>query len=122
MKLFNSLAIIALVVAVAFWWAKKPQWSGPGIAIGGFHDRSGGAAAELAADMPHGFRGDIEGLRALAVLTVLFYHGRLGPFHGGYIGVDVFFVLSGFLITSLLMKDLLLHGASSMPRFWARRG
>ena len=119
--MFNSLAIIALVVALVFWWVKKPQWSHAEVSRIGSDDRSHAAATELAADMPHGFRGDIEGLRALAVLTVLLYHGNLGPFHGGYIGVDVFFVLSGFLITSLLMKDLLLHGAGSLPRFWARR-
>lgn len=122
MKLFNSLAIIALVLAAAFWWAKKPHWAHAEVGLESrFDEATSEANAALAADMPHGFRGDIEGLRALAVLTVLLYHANLGPFHGGYIGVDVFFVLSGFLITSLLMKDLLLHGAASLPRFWARR-
>jgi peptidoglycan/LPS O-acetylase OafA/YrhL len=115
------LAIIALVLALAVWLAKKPQWSHDEVPGDAFGDRSQSGSVELASDMPHGFRGDIEGLRALAVLTVLLYHGNLGPFHGGYVGVDVFFVLSGFLITSLLMKDLLLHGAPSLPRFWARR-
>jgi peptidoglycan/LPS O-acetylase OafA/YrhL len=67
------------------------------------------------------FRGDIEGLRAVAVLSVLAYHAKLGPFHGGYIGVDVFFVISGYLITSLLMRDLLASGAKALPGFWARR-
>ena len=67
------------------------------------------------------FRGDIEGLRAIAVIAVLAYHAKLGPFHGGYIGVDVFFVISGFLITSLLMRDLGASGATALPTFWARR-
>ena len=67
------------------------------------------------------FRGDIEGLRAIAVLGVLAYHAKLGPFHGGYIGVDVFFVISGYLITSLLLRDLLLSGPRALPGFWARR-
>ena len=48
------------------------------------------------------FRGDIQGLRALAVLAVVFYHAHVGFLGGGYIGVDVFFVISGFLITDLL--------------------
>ncbi len=68
-----------------------------------------------------GFRRDIEGLRALAVLLVLAYHADIGPFSGGYIGVDVFFVLSGFLITSLLVRELGVTGGLSLRRFWARR-
>jgi peptidoglycan/LPS O-acetylase OafA/YrhL len=55
------------------------------------------------------------------VIAVLAYHARLGPFHGGYIGVDVFFVISGYLITSLLMRDLSASGARALPTFWARR-
>ncbi len=76
---------------------------------------------QLAADMPIGFRRDIEGLRAIAVVVVLLYHAHLGPTSGGFLGVDVFFVVSGYLITSLLMKDLLLRGARALPRFWGRR-
>ncbi|MEO8267521.1 MAG: acyltransferase family protein [Ilumatobacteraceae bacterium] len=67
------------------------------------------------------FRGDIEGLRAIAVLAVLAYHAHLGPSHGGYIGVDVFFVISGYLITSLLLRDLSASGSKALPTFWARR-
>lgn len=65
------------------------------------------------------FRPDVEGLRALAVLLVLFYHARLG-FTGGFVGVDVFFVVSGFLITSLLLDESS-KGSVSLARFWARR-
>jgi peptidoglycan/LPS O-acetylase OafA/YrhL len=75
----------------------------------------------LADSMPTGFRPDIEGLRALAVVSVLLYHAHLGPTGGGFLGVDVFFVLSGYLITALLMKDLLANGARGLPNFWARR-
>ena len=76
---------------------------------------------EFADDLPTGFRADIEGLRAVAVIVVLLYHAHLGPFRGGFLGVDVFFVVSGYLITSLLMKDLLVRGARALPTFWARR-
>ena len=67
----------------------------------------------------HAFRPDIEGLRALAVLLVLVYHTGLG-FHGGFIGVDVFLVVSGFLITSLLLREAE-SGRISLAAFWGRR-
>ena len=67
------------------------------------------------------FRLDIEGLRALAVVLVLAYHAELGPFQGGFVGVDVFFVVSGFLITSLLLDELQAFGFITLRRFWARR-
>jgi peptidoglycan/LPS O-acetylase OafA/YrhL len=51
-------------------------------------------------------RKDIQFLRGLAVLLVLFYHGKITPFSGGYLGVDVFFVISGFLITTLIKKAI----------------
>ncbi|GAB6898339.1 acyltransferase family protein [Kineosporia succinea] len=65
-------------------------------------------------------RNDIQGLRAVAVLTVLLYHTGLGP-EGGFIGVDVFFVLSGFLITGLLVREHDRNGRISLPQFWSRR-
>lgn len=67
------------------------------------------------------FRGDIEGLRAIAVVIVVLFHARLGPFEGGFIGVDVFFVVSGFLITSLLLREAEADGKISLAAFWARR-
>ncbi|MBZ5741007.1 acyltransferase family protein [Nocardioides mangrovi] len=67
------------------------------------------------------FRGDVQGLRALAVLLVAVDHADVGPFHGGYVGVDVFFVISGFLITGLLLKDHDRHGRISLRDFYARR-
>lgn len=63
---------------------------------------------------------DIEGLRALAIVLVLLYHAGL-PVTGGFVGVDVFFVLSGFLITGLLVRELEQTGRISLSRFWARR-
>lgn len=65
------------------------------------------------------YRADIDGLRAVAVLGVVFFHAGLG-FPGGFAGVDVFFVISGFLITGLILKDLE-HGSFSMVDFWERR-
>ena len=55
------------------------------------------------------------------MLLVLLYHAHLPPFRGGFIGVDVFFVLSGFLITSLLLRELDRTGTVSLANFWARR-
>ena len=69
----------------------------------------------------HGFRPDIEGLRAVAVLAVVLYHGRLLGLHGGFIGVDVFFVVSGYLITRLILGELARTGRIALRVFWARR-
>ena len=55
------------------------------------------------------------------MLLVLVYHGQFGFLEGGFIGVDVFFVLSGFLITSLLLRELSTTGTVSLANFWARR-
>lgn len=52
------------------------------------------------------YRKDIDGLRALAVIPVLIYHAELGVFHGGFLGVDIFFVISGFLITAILLEEM----------------
>jgi peptidoglycan/LPS O-acetylase OafA/YrhL len=67
------------------------------------------------------FRPDLEGLRAVAVILVLLYHAKLPGFAGGYIGVDVFFVLSGFLITGVLYRELRSTQSLSISRFYARR-
>jgi peptidoglycan/LPS O-acetylase OafA/YrhL len=67
------------------------------------------------------FRPELEGLRAVAVGLVLLYHAGLPKFHGGYVGVDVFFVLSGFLITGLILRELRATGRIDLPQFYARR-
>jgi len=66
-------------------------------------------------------RGDIEGLRAVAVLLVVAYHAGITELSGGFIGVDVFFVISGFLITSLLLREVEDSDTVSLSQFWARR-
>jgi peptidoglycan/LPS O-acetylase OafA/YrhL len=67
------------------------------------------------------FRPDIQGLRAVAVLLVLAYHLWPGVVPGGYVGVDVFFVISGYLITGVLLADAQANGRIFVARFYARR-
>jgi peptidoglycan/LPS O-acetylase OafA/YrhL len=63
----------------------------------------------------------LDGLRGLAVAAVLLFHGQVGFLRGGHLGVTVFFTLSGFLITSLLLLERTRHGRVDLPRFWVRR-
>ncbi len=66
------------------------------------------------------YRADIDGLRAVAVLAVLFYHAKFAGFSGGYVGVDVFFVISGYLITGIIWQQL--HtDRFSIAHFYERR-
>ena len=66
------------------------------------------------------YRPDIDGLRAVAVLSVILFHAGLPYMQGGFVGVDVFFVISGFLITSLLIRELEAE-EFSLPKFYERR-
>jgi peptidoglycan/LPS O-acetylase OafA/YrhL len=63
----------------------------------------------------------VDGLRALSVLAVIGFHGELSQLSGGFLGVEVFFVVSGYLITSLLLLEQQDHGTISLPQFWLRR-
>lgn len=72
------------------------------------------------------YRPEVDGLRAISVLLVIFYHAQLSfngiqIVHGGFIGVDIFFVISGYLITSLLLKELLKDNNFSILEFYQRR-
>src|SRR3954470_2916531 len=67
------------------------------------------------------YRADIEGLRGIAVLLVVAFHCGVTGFSGGFIGVDVFFVLSGYLITGLLIAEVQKTSRISLLAFYARR-
>ena len=78
----------------------------------------------MAAGEPGGdarFRTDLQGLRAIAVILIVLYHAGVTGLAGGYIGVDVFFVLSGYLITGLLVRELGSSGRIGVSSFYARR-
>jgi peptidoglycan/LPS O-acetylase OafA/YrhL len=72
------------------------------------------------------YRPEIDGLRAIAVGAVILYHAQITilghqPFKGGFIGVDIFFVISGYLITFIILKELITTGSFSFKHFYERR-
>lgn len=67
------------------------------------------------------WRPDIQGLRAIAIASVVLYHANVPWVPGGFVGVDIFFVVSGFLITSQLLREVLPSGRLACGRFYARR-
>lgn len=82
---------------------------------------SRGSDAPGRARPPAGFRPDIEGLRALAVLAVLAFHAAVPGLAGGFVGVDVFLVVSGYLITGLLLREATTTGRIRLGEFFSRR-
>ncbi|MGQ4600255.1 SGNH hydrolase domain-containing protein [Nocardia sp. R6R-6] len=78
-------------------------------------DRFGGASPRA------GFRADIEGMRAVAVLAVVLFHAGVPGVGGGFVGVDVFFVISGFLITGMLYRQAAATGTVELVRFYGAR-
>ncbi|HEX5199153.1 MAG TPA: acyltransferase family protein [Actinoplanes sp.] len=68
-----------------------------------------------------GYSPALDGIRALAVTAVVLFHAGVGGLSGGFLGVDTFFVLSGFLITSLLLRERARSGRIRLRRFWVRR-
>ena len=66
------------------------------------------------------YRAEIDGLRALAVLPVIFFHAGFSLFSGGFVGVDIFFVISGYLITTIILTEIL-NDKFSLTNFYERR-
>jgi peptidoglycan/LPS O-acetylase OafA/YrhL len=80
---------------------------------------AGGRPALRGARLP--YLPGLDGLRAIAVIAVLLYHAELRWIPGGFLGVEVFFVISGYLITSLLLAEWRAHGRIDLKAFWLRR-
>ena len=83
----------------------------------------GSRSAQPTEETAHGFafQPGLEGMRGLAVLAVLVFHGGFSWASGGFLGVSTFFTLSGFLITTLLLSERARRGSIGLKRFWARR-
>lgn len=77
--------------------------------------------ADKQGDYRLGYRPDVEGLRAVAILLVVAAHAGVGLLQGGFVGVDVFYILSGYLITGLLVQESATTGRLGFARFYARR-
>jgi hypothetical protein len=80
---------------------------------------------EISSHKKRSYRPDIDGLRAVAVISVVCFHAHfkffgIEPFRGGYVGVDIFFVISGYLITGIILRELT-NGEFSLARFYERR-
>jgi hypothetical protein len=72
-------------------------------------------------DLSWSHRPELDGIRTIAVYLVVLFHGGLAAFSGGYIGVDLFFVLSGFLLTNVILADVDEHGTLRFGWFYGRR-
>lgn len=87
----------------------------------GGHNLTRPRDSSAVADARPAFRPDLEGLRGIAILLVVLFHAGVPWLRGGFVGVDVFFVLSGFFITTLLARELTETGEVDAARFYSRR-
>ncbi|HZY65973.1 MAG TPA: acyltransferase family protein [Rubrobacteraceae bacterium] len=102
---------------------KKSRWAGVWRIVGGLFRRVG--RSEMPTGRPGGttlsYLPGLDGMRALAVIAVLLYHAGLTWVPGGFLGVEVFFVISGYLITALLLAEWRQKGSIDLKAFWLRR-
>jgi len=91
----------------------------PVVTIEGRYQASGDEAGTAPEDRK--FRPDVQGLRGIAILLVVLFHAGISAFSGGYVGVDVFFVISGFVITGVLLRERSSSGRTSLLAFYGRR-
>jgi peptidoglycan/LPS O-acetylase OafA/YrhL len=121
-RIMPGRAGLSIISGAASYLRTVRSTFGRVVTPGGSTEAHGGSS-DAANPVPSkgGFRPDIEGLRAVAVGAVLLYHAGVPFAPGGYVGVDVFFVISGFLITGLLLRELESTGTVSLARFYSRR-
>ena len=98
----------------------QPSPSSTDTVPSGTSDDGVAARSPMAGPAPH-YRPQLDGLRAVAVYLVVAFHAGLASFSGGFVGVDVFFVLSGYLVTQLLLRDLAASARIDLRRFYSRR-
>ncbi len=108
-------AVLGAALFATFGRGRSPAGATPG----GHDEEAGLPSAPDRSGLP--YIAAIDGLRALAVIAVVLYHLGLGWAAGGFLGVDVFFVISGYLITSLLISERRRRGTVGLADFWRRR-
>ena len=124
-SLYTCHSISMLLI---WWYGGLPHWGLPWYVLGvaayavipWITERLQLATPLTATPPPHHYRSDIDGLRALAVLAVVIYHFFPAQLPGGYVGVDVFFVISGYLITQIILSKLVTQ-QWSITDFYVRR-